>query len=109
MIKVVCVRTVFFDSPKNDGKPTKWTRNKTYILNKVDSKYTESLHLIGYIETDMIMDKDHHVVKAGDTYYSPVTEKEYKKYFTTIQDFRNKKIEYILNNDKDNSDDFIGY
>lgn len=106
MKKVVCIRTVFFDSPK-DIKPTKWQRNKIYEFNGVNSKSMESLHLIGYIETDLIMDKDHHGIKAGETYFCPVTEKEYKKYFTTIEDFRNRKIEHILNND--NKNDFIGY
>jgi hypothetical protein len=109
MNKLVCIRTVFFDSP-NDKRPTKWTRNKTYHFRIVDNKSMESLHLIGYIETDMIMEKAHHGTKAGDTYYSPVTEKEYKKYFTTIEDFRDRKIAHILNNkENDNKDDFIGH
>jgi hypothetical protein len=109
MNKLVCIRTVFFDSP-NDKRPTKWTRNKTYHFRIVDNKSMESLHLIGYIETDMIMEKAHHGTKAGDTYYSPVTEKEYKKHFTTIEDFRDRKIAHILNNkENDNKDDFIGY
>ena len=37
-------------------------------------------------------------------------EKERKKYFTTIEDFRDRKIAHILNNkENDNKDDFIGY
>ena len=109
MNKVVCIRTLFFDSP-NDKKPTKWTRNKTYYFRPVDSRSMESLQLIGYIETDMIMEKAHHGTKAGDTYYSPVTGKEYKKHFTTIEDFRDRKIAHILNNkENDNKDDFIRY
>jgi hypothetical protein len=109
MNKLVCIRTVFFDSPY-DKKSTKWNRNKIYHFKPVDSKSMESLQLIGYMETDMIIDKPHHGLKAGETYYSPVTEKEYKKYFTTIEDFRDRKIAHILNNkENDNKDDFIRY
>ena len=98
MYKLVCIRTVFFDSP-NDNKKTKWTRNKVYNFRPADSKSMESLHLNGYMETDI-----------GETYYSPIGEKERKKYFTTIEDFRDRKIAHILNNNEnDNKDDFIGY
>lgn len=106
MNKLVCIRTVFFEGPNNIK--IKWTRNKVYNFRLYDSK-SESLHLIGYIETDMIIDKEHHGLKAGEKYYSPVTEKEYKKYFTTIEDFRDRKITHILNNkENDNKNDFIG-
>lgn len=114
MNKLVCIRTVFFDSP-NDNKKTKWTRNKVYNFRPADSKSMESLHQLffvinGYMETDMVMEKAHHGTKAGETYYSPIGEKERKKYFTTIEDFRDRKIAHILNNNEnDNKDDFIGY
>lgn len=109
MNKLVCIRTVFFDSPY-DKKKTKWTRNKVYNFRPADSRSMESLHLNGYMETDMIMEKAHHGTKAGETYYSPIGEKERKKYFTTIEDFRDRKIAHILNNkENDNKNDFIGY
>jgi len=107
MYKVVCIRTVFFDSPY-EKKSSKWTRNKVYNFKPSDSKTMESLHLNGYMETDMIMEKAHHGTNAGEIYYSPISEKERKKYFTTIEDFRDRKIAHILNN-KDNENDFIGY
>ena len=103
MNKIVCIRTVFFEGPNNNTK-IKWTRNKVYNFKLYES---ESLYLIGYIETDMIIDKAHHGMKAGEKYYSPVTEKEYKKYFTTIEDFRDRKIAHILNNKDDKKNDFI--
>lgn len=106
MYKLVCIRTVFFDSPY-DNKKTKWTRNKVYNFRPSNLKSMESLHLQGYMETDMIMEKAHHGLKAGEIYYSPVTEKEYKKYFTTIEDFRDRKITHILNNKDDKKNDFI--
>jgi len=109
MHKLVCIRTVFFDSPY-EKKSVKWNRNKTYNFKPVDSNSMESLQLIGYIETEMILEKAHHGINAGEIYYSPVNEKEYKRYFTTIEDFRNRKINHILNNKEDDKkDDFIGY
>jgi len=93
-MNLVCIRTVFFNSPSD--RKTKWTRNKTYIFRK--PKEFESPYLYGYMETDMIMEKDHHETKAGETYYSPLSQKELSKYFITIEEYRNIKIEHILNN-----------
>lgn len=97
MDKVVCIRTVFFDSPY-DNKSVKWNRNKKYTFRPIDTKTIESLKFIGYIETDMILEKAHHGINKGESYYSPVTKKEFEKYFSTIEDFRDKKIKHILNN-----------
>jgi hypothetical protein len=105
MYKLVCIRTVFFHSPY-DKKSTKWSRNKIYHFKPIDASL-EALKLIGYIETDMIIEKAHHGLKTGEKYYSPISEKECKKCFTTIEDFRDRKITHILNNKNDNENDFI--
>ena len=94
-MNLVCIRTVFFDSPYENQK-TKWTRHKIYNFRTPNE--LESLYVKGYMETDMIVEKAHHETKAGETYYAPLTGNELNKYFITIEEYRNIKIEHILNN-----------
>ncbi len=110
MDKLVCIRTVFFDSPY-DNKKTKWTRNKVYNFKPLketrEEVYLYLYNVGGYMETDMIMEETHHGIKAGEIYYSSISEKEIKKYFTSIENFRDRKITHLLNNKDDNKNDFI--
>ena len=82
-IKLVCKRTCL---SKNNISRSTWVKNKIYDGERNDTAYgITNYHLVN---------------DDGDRVYIDV--KFYEKYFTTIEEYRNEKINNILK--KDNND-----
>lgn len=76
---VYCKRTFF-----NDNKKSPFLKGKTY-LSETPKDYQSELGIYLNIKAD------------GDFLYTPITQKNFKKYFMKLDELRNNRIDEIFN------------
>jgi ABC-type Na+ transport system ATPase subunit NatA len=80
---VYCKRT-FFEKNLNNEECVKWFKDKYYNVRK-PKDYESKVGVFYIIESER------------ESFWYPITEKEFHKYFIDIDELRNEKIDRILN------------